>query len=139
MFLPSFASCPYLIRKLDETIWAALIALIVHLSIYLSIYISICQGGIYAFATRDVFKLHKSPKYKHLDLVVCCSYFEIYSGKGGCLNQRRFYIVPKSKYDILVKTQHLPFHFSYFFFYVYSLLANKVLKKLNISRFSKID
>jgi len=39
------------------------------------------KGGIYAFATRDVFKLHKSPKYKHLDLVVCCSYFEIYSGK----------------------------------------------------------
>jgi len=39
------------------------------------------KGGIYAFATRDVFKLHKSPKYKNLNIHVCCSYFEIYSGK----------------------------------------------------------
>lgn len=39
------------------------------------------KGGIYAYATRDVFKLLKMPKYKHLDIGVCCSYFEIYSGK----------------------------------------------------------
>jgi len=39
------------------------------------------KGGIYAFATRDVFKLLKSAKYKHLNLGVSCSYFEIYSGK----------------------------------------------------------
>jgi len=39
------------------------------------------KGGIYAFATRDVFKLLKSPKYKHLNISVSCSYFEIYSGK----------------------------------------------------------
>merc|ERR1719341_2772410 len=39
------------------------------------------KGGIYAFATRDVFKLLKSPKYKQLNVGVCCSYFEIYSGK----------------------------------------------------------
>lgn len=39
------------------------------------------QGGIYAFAARDVFKLHKSPKYKGLNVGVSCSYFEIYSGK----------------------------------------------------------
>lgn len=39
------------------------------------------KGGIYAFATRDVFKLVKSPKYKNLDVLVSCSYFEIYSGK----------------------------------------------------------
>jgi len=39
------------------------------------------KGGIYAFATRDVFKLLKSPKFKHLNIGVSCSYFEIYSGK----------------------------------------------------------
>jgi kinesin family protein 2/24 len=39
------------------------------------------KGGIYAFATRDVFKLVNSAKYKHLDVSICCSYFEIYSGK----------------------------------------------------------
>merc|ERR1719228_2082612 len=40
-----------------------------------------CKNGIYAFATRDVFKLLKSPKYNKLNVHVCCSYFEIYSGK----------------------------------------------------------
>lgn len=39
------------------------------------------NNGIYAFATMDVFKLLRSPKYKNLNLVVSCSYFEIYSGK----------------------------------------------------------
>jgi len=39
------------------------------------------KNGIYAFATRDVFKLLKSPKYKNNNLLVSCSYFEIYSGK----------------------------------------------------------
>ena len=39
------------------------------------------NNGIYAFAAMDVFKLVKSPKYKGLNLVVSCSYFEIYSGK----------------------------------------------------------
>ena len=39
------------------------------------------KNGIYAFATKDVFKLLKSPKYKNNNLVVSCSYFEIYSGK----------------------------------------------------------
>eukprot|EP00092_Neocalanus_flemingeri_P024291 GFUD01026343.1.p1 GENE.GFUD01026343.1~~GFUD01026343.1.p1 ORF type:complete len:729 (+),score=177.07 GFUD01026343.1:167-2353(+) len=40
-----------------------------------------CNNGIYAFATRDVYKLLKSSKYKNENLVVSCSYFEIYSGK----------------------------------------------------------
>merc|ERR1719427_1805054 len=40
-----------------------------------------CSNGIYAFATKDVFKLLNSPKYKNNNLVVSCSYFEIYSGK----------------------------------------------------------
>merc|ERR1719481_852786 len=39
------------------------------------------KNGIYAFATRDVFKLKNSVKYKNQNLVVSCSYFEIYSGK----------------------------------------------------------
>merc|ERR1719436_1727531 len=39
------------------------------------------KNGIYALATKDVFKLLSSPKYKNLKLQVSCSYFEIYSGK----------------------------------------------------------
>merc|ERR1719347_1162624 len=39
------------------------------------------KNGIYAFATKDVFKLLKSPKYKNNNLIVSCRYFEIYSGK----------------------------------------------------------
>ena len=43
----------------------------------------------YPIFLRDVFKLLKSPKYKNNNLVVSCSYFEIYSGKvnRGLLNQ----------------------------------------------------
>ena len=40
-----------------------------------------CNGGIYAFAAKDVFKLLASNKYKDENLVVACSYFEIYGGK----------------------------------------------------------
>lgn len=40
-----------------------------------------CTKGIYALATKDVFRLLKSPKYKNEDLVVSSSFFEIYSGK----------------------------------------------------------
>lgn len=39
------------------------------------------ENGIYALATKDVFKYLTSPKYKSLKLQVSCSYFEIYSGK----------------------------------------------------------
>merc|ERR1719232_2118042 len=39
------------------------------------------KNGIYAMATKDVFKYLVSPKYKSLKLQVSCSYFEIYSGK----------------------------------------------------------
>jgi len=39
------------------------------------------KNGIYALATKDVFKYLTSPKYKSLKLQVACSYFEIYSGK----------------------------------------------------------
>jgi len=39
------------------------------------------KGGIYALATKDVFKYLNSAKYKNLKLQVSCSYFEIYSGK----------------------------------------------------------
>ena len=39
------------------------------------------KNGIYAMATKDVFKYLNSPKYKNLKLQVSCSYFEIYSGK----------------------------------------------------------
>ena len=39
------------------------------------------KNGIYALATKDVFKYLTSQKYKNLKLQVSCSYFEIYSGK----------------------------------------------------------
>jgi kinesin family protein 2/24 len=39
-----------------------------------------CSKGVYALAARDIFKLIHS-KYKKADLVVGCSFFEIYSGK----------------------------------------------------------
>ena len=37
--------------------------------------------GIYAYAAQDVFKLLDSPKYTSLNLLVSCSFFEIYSAK----------------------------------------------------------
>ncbi|XP_044267579.1 kinesin-like protein KIF2A isoform X2 [Tribolium madens] len=37
--------------------------------------------GIYAMAATDVFRLVVSPKYRHLNLIVTCSFFEIYSRK----------------------------------------------------------
>ena len=40
-----------------------------------------CKKGIYAMAAKDVFKYLKSPKYQPLNLVICASFFEIYSGK----------------------------------------------------------
>ena len=40
-----------------------------------------CHKGIYAMATTDVFKHANSTKYKHLNVVVSSSFFEIYSGK----------------------------------------------------------
>ncbi|XP_059098841.1 serine-rich adhesin for platelets-like isoform X1 [Tigriopus californicus] len=39
------------------------------------------KNGIYALATKDVFKYLHSPKYRDLNLRISCSYFEIYSGK----------------------------------------------------------
>ena len=50
------------------------------------------KNGIYALATKDVFKYLASPKYKNLKLQVSCSYFEIYSGKVKILiiSQRQY-------------------------------------------------
>ena len=45
------------------------------------------KNGIYAMATKDVFKYLSSPKYKNLKLQVSCSYFEIYSGKVSFYNK----------------------------------------------------
>ena len=39
------------------------------------------RNGIYALAAEDVFKLLQSSRYRSKNLVVSCSYFEIYSGK----------------------------------------------------------
>lgn len=40
-----------------------------------------CTTGIYAMATKDVFNFLRSPKYRHLNLTISASFFEIYSGK----------------------------------------------------------
>ncbi|XP_029341105.1 kinesin-like protein KIF2A [Acyrthosiphon pisum] len=40
-----------------------------------------CKKGIYAMASKDVFRFLKSPSYSPLNLVVTASFFEIYSGK----------------------------------------------------------
>ena len=37
--------------------------------------------GIYAFVAQDVFRLMSKPKFRKSNLVVKCSFFEIYSGK----------------------------------------------------------
>uniref|UniRef100_A0ABM0M9A9 Kinesin-like protein n=1 Tax=Saccoglossus kowalevskii TaxID=10224 RepID=A0ABM0M9A9_SACKO len=39
-----------------------------------------CSKGIYALAARDVFKFMSRPEFNK-DIIVCCSFFEIYSGK----------------------------------------------------------
>ena len=38
-------------------------------------------NGIYALAASDVFRMLKTPKHKAKNIVVSCSYFEIYGGK----------------------------------------------------------
>lgn len=40
-----------------------------------------CKNGIYAMAAKDVFTYLNGPRYRHLNLVVSASFFEIYSGK----------------------------------------------------------
>lgn len=40
-----------------------------------------CKNGIYAMAAKDVFALLHGQRYRHLNLVVSSSFFEIYSGK----------------------------------------------------------
>ena len=39
------------------------------------------RNGIYALAAEDVFKLLQSSRYRSKNLLVSCSYFEIYGGK----------------------------------------------------------
>ncbi|KAL5278334.1 KIF2A family protein [Megaselia abdita] len=40
-----------------------------------------CKNGIYAMAAKDVFGFLNGSRYRHLNLVVSASFFEIYSGK----------------------------------------------------------
>ncbi|XP_026670826.1 kinesin-like protein KIF2A isoform X2 [Ceratina calcarata] len=40
-----------------------------------------CKKGIYAMVAKDVFKYLNLAKYRPLNLVICASFFEIYSGK----------------------------------------------------------
>ncbi|XP_028416467.1 kinesin-like protein KIF2A [Dendronephthya gigantea] len=49
-----------------------------------------CSKGIYALAAHDVFKYLKNPKHKNKDLIISCSYFEIYGAKVfDLLNKKR--------------------------------------------------
>jgi len=63
-----------------------------------------CQKGIYALASADVFRLVNSPKYRHLNLVVSSSFFEIYSGKVfDLLNKKaRLRILEDAKQQVQV-------------------------------------
>lgn len=45
-----------------------------------------CKNGIYAMAAKDVFALLHGQRYRHLNLVVSSSFFEIYSGKVDLLH-----------------------------------------------------
>jgi len=40
-----------------------------------------CEKGVYAMTAKDVFRLLKVSAYRPLNLIVSCSFFEIYSGK----------------------------------------------------------
>ncbi|XP_042218488.1 kinesin-like protein KIF2A isoform X3 [Homarus americanus] len=40
-----------------------------------------CASGIYAMVAKDVFIFTKNPKFRHLNLQVSASFFEIYGGK----------------------------------------------------------
>ena len=56
------------------------------------------KNGIYAMATKDVFKYLNSPKYKNLKLQVSCSYFEIYSGKVNSCKAANYFEIQFNKY-----------------------------------------
>ncbi|XP_025831213.1 kinesin-like protein Klp10A isoform X3 [Agrilus planipennis] len=63
-----------------------------------------CQRGIYAMAASDVFRFANSPKYRHLNLVVSASFFEIYSGKVFDLlaNKAKLRILEDGKQQVQV-------------------------------------
>jgi len=61
--------------------------------------------GIYAYAAQDVFKLLESPKYSGLNLLVSCSFFEIYSAKVFDLinEKKRLQVLEDGKAEVHVK------------------------------------
>ncbi|XP_075252788.1 kinesin-like protein KIF2A isoform X3 [Convolutriloba macropyga] len=61
--------------------------------------------GIYAYAAQDVFKLLESPKYAGLNLLVSCSFFEIYSAKVFDLinEKKRLQVLEDGKAEVHVK------------------------------------
>lgn len=63
-----------------------------------------CHKGIYAMAAADVFRLVDSPKYRHLNLCVSASFFEIYSGKVFDLlnNKAKLRILEDGKQQVQV-------------------------------------
>ena len=82
-----------------------------------------CSNGIYALATRDVFHLLDSNKHADKNLVVSCSYFEIYGGKVFDL------LSGKSKLKVMEDGKQQVTLWSYF----YTCSLNSINKKFPIS------
>ncbi|UYV77113.1 KIF2A [Cordylochernes scorpioides] len=63
-----------------------------------------CTKGIYALATKDVFRLLRSSQYKNEDLMVTACFFEIYSGKVFDLlnNKQKLRVLEDGKQQVQV-------------------------------------
>ena len=79
-----------------------------------------CSNGIYALATRDVFQLLNSSKHSDKNLVVFCSYFEIYGGKVFDL------LSGKSKLKVLEDgKQQVRFQFNFLLQILFTFLCSR--------------
>ena len=69
-----------------------------------------CSNGIYALATRDVFHLLDSNKHADKNLVVSCSYFEIYGGKVFDLlsGKSKLKVMEDGKQQVAIYPRDLP-------------------------------
>ena len=69
-----------------------------------------CRNGIYALATQDVFHLLDSNKHADKNLVVSCSYFEIYGGKVFDLlsGKSKLKVMEDGKQQVAIYPRDLP-------------------------------
>ncbi|XP_075155934.1 kinesin-like protein Klp10A [Haematobia irritans] len=63
-----------------------------------------CKNGIYAMAAKDVFEYLNGSSYRHLNLVVSASFFEIYGGKVFDLlsNKEKLSVLEDGKQQIQI-------------------------------------